>query len=332
MIVKNFLRLRGAKLSIENEKRLKTITVLDSHYLKDETMNNSFFATFHASGLLFYFLCTITLTMFCSNPLMLVFSLTGGILFGFFLSGYKIKIKDVSFYFLIFVLTVVTNPLFSHNGMTVLFYFFDNAVTFEALVAGARTALMIISVLVWSKIYSVVCTSDKIIYLFSKQFPVFVLLMSCSLRFIPLFKQRFRQISDAQKGLGYLSLNSLSDKIMFYLNIFSALVTDSLEKSVDIADSMKARGYGIKGKTAFSLYHFTKRDAVFIAVSSVLLLVCIFTFVTGQIDFYCYPTIVFPKVSFVTFASYTSFFALCMLPFAIEMKENITWKYYISKI
>lgn len=295
-------------------------------------MNNSFFSTFHASGLFLYFVCVLSLTMFCSNPLMLVFSLAGGILFGISLGDFKIAAKDLLFYLIIFLLTTLTNPLFSHNGMTVLFYLFDNAVTLEALIAGARTAIMIIGVLIWSRIYSVVCTSDKIIYLFSSFFPTLTILLSCSLRFIPLFKKRFRQISDVQKGLGYIHSNNFSGKVKFYLNIYSALVTDSLERSVDTADSMKARGYGIKGKTSFSLCRFTKRDALFIILCLILLIVCVFTFVSGKIDFYCYPLIIFPKVNFISVLSYMSFFTLCLLPFAIEVKENIIWKYCVSKI
>ncbi len=38
------------------------------------------------------------------------------------------------------------------------------------------------------------------------------------------------------------------------------MVTWSFENAVETADSMKSRGYGLPGRTAFSLYRFSRRD------------------------------------------------------------------------
>ena len=44
------------------------------------------------------------------------------------------------------------------------------------------------------------------------------------------------------------------------LKIFSAMISWALENAIDTADSMKARGYGLPGRTAFSIFIFDKRD------------------------------------------------------------------------
>ena len=38
------------------------------------------------------------------------------------------------------------------------------------------------------------------------------------------------------------------------------MITWALENAIETADSMKSRGYGLKGRTAFSIYRFDERD------------------------------------------------------------------------
>ena len=38
------------------------------------------------------------------------------------------------------------------------------------------------------------------------------------------------------------------------------MLTWSLENAIETADSMKSRGYGLPGRTAFSIYRFDDRD------------------------------------------------------------------------
>ena len=47
-------------------------------------------------------------------------------------------------------------------------------------------------------------------------------------------------------------------KIRYALNMVSILVTWALENAIETADSMKSRGYGLRGRTAFSIYRFTE--------------------------------------------------------------------------
>ena len=44
------------------------------------------------------------------------------------------------------------------------------------------------------------------------------------------------------------------------MKVFSIMVTWSLESAIETADSMKSRGYGLPGRTAFSIYRFDDRD------------------------------------------------------------------------
>lgn len=88
-----------------------------------------------------------------------------------------------------FLLVAVTNPLFSHNGVTPLFYLNGNPVTLEAFVYGAAIAVMVVGVMLWCRCYSAVMTSDKFLYLFGRAIPKLALVLSMALRFIPMFKR-----------------------------------------------------------------------------------------------------------------------------------------------
>ena len=53
----------------------------------------------------------------------------------------------IGFYVPLFLLVAVTNPLFSHNGVTPLFFLNGNPVTLEALLYGVRSWRWLLSAL-----------------------------------------------------------------------------------------------------------------------------------------------------------------------------------------
>lgn len=295
-------------------------------------MNRIEFSFYHPLSLFLYFVFILLLTMFSFNPVLLIISLLGASFFDIFINRSRIKAKSFLIYFLIFISAAITNPLFSHNGMTVLFYLRDNAVTVESILYGMNIALMIISVMVWCKNYSVCVTQDKFLYLFSKPAPKAALILSCVIRFIPLFKQKYHLISDAQKGLGMYENKRGIEKLKFSISVFSALVTWSLEKSVETADSMKSRGYELKDKTSFSPFRFKGRDVLFLVLSLILVSITFVGIISESLEFSFYPMITVSTVTPFTIAGAASFTVFSFLPFIIELKENLLWKYYVSKI
>src|SRR5699024_11929166 len=91
-------------------------------------------------------------------------------------------------------------------------------------------------------------TSDKFIYLFGKAIPKLSLVISMALRFIPLFKTQIKKISQTQKTLGIYTSKSMVDRVLSGIRTFNSLLTWSFENSITQADSMKSRGYGLKGR------------------------------------------------------------------------------------
>ncbi|MCM1364022.1 MAG: energy-coupling factor transporter transmembrane protein EcfT [Faecalibacterium sp.] len=290
------------------------------------------FGNYHPSVLMVYFLAELLICMFVSNPVMQLTALLGGVCFCAVLQTRKERISNIGFYLPLFLMVAITNPLFSHNGVTPLFFLNGNPVTMEAFIYGAAIAVMVIAVLLWCSCYSKIMTSDKFLYLFGKVIPKLSLVLSMALRFIPMFKRQMHKVSRAQKAMGLYSSKSYTDRIKGALRVFSAMIAWSMENSMEMSASMKARGYGMKGRTNFALFRFNSNDAVMLAVSALLLGITLFGVGTGQTVFNYYPRISNLNVTFPALAVYISFAVLSFMPFMIEVKESLKWKYYISKI
>lgn len=69
----------------------------------------------------------------------------------------------------------------------------------------------------------------------------------------------------------------------------SILVSWSLESSIESADSMEARGYGLKGRTSFNLYRIERRDVVLISVMTLMGTVVIILNLLGKNSISFYP-------------------------------------------
>ena len=109
--------------------------------------------------------------------------------------------------------------------------------------------------------YNQVMTTDKFVYLFGRIIPALSLVLSMALRFVPRFLNQLGVIRNGQKAMGRdVSERRLLDRIKYGLQMLSILVTWSLENAIETSDSMRSRGYGLRGRTAFSVYRFTKRD------------------------------------------------------------------------
>lgn len=290
------------------------------------------FENYHPLVIFVYLLSVIVISMFTVNPVILALSLLGGICFCTILQSRKSFFSNLAFYIPIFILIAVTNPLFSHNGVTPLFYLNGNPVTLEAVFYGIDIALMLTAVIYWCKCYSEIMTEDKFLYLFSRAIPKLSLVLSMSIRFIPLFKTQIKSISQSQKAMGLYTSKSLVDKLKSGIRVFSSLVTWSLENAVDTSHSMKARGYGLKGRTSFSLFRFRARDGILLAVSILLLAATVTGKLRGTLDFAFYPITTDISADISSVITYIAFGILSFLPFIIEVKENLKWKYYISKI
>ncbi len=290
------------------------------------------FDSYHPFTATVYFLSVFVIVMFSANPVFSGAALVGGTLF---FVKYKPNIKffeEFGFNILLFVLISLTNPLFSHRGVTVLFFLNGNPVTLESLLYGINASIMLIAVIQWFKCFNLVMTDDKLLYLFGKISPKTALLISSSLRFVPLLKAQSKKIRDSQRAMGLFSSEAWSDKIKSTVRVYSVLITWALENAIDTGISMKARGYGLKGRSSFSVFTFGKSDILLLSTVALLDISILVITATGNINFTFYPQISFDFSGVPSVIVFSAFSVLCFIPFIIEVKEELQWKYYKSKI
>ncbi len=290
------------------------------------------FGELHPFVLFLYFLSVLIITMFSANPILMIIALLGGVLF-FVKTEKKLSfLKDFGFYLVMLLLVALTNPLFSHKGVTVLFFLNNNPVTLESFLYGLNLGVTLVAVIFWFKSFNIVMTSEKLLFLMGRISPKIALIISSALRFIPTLKKQYKKIKESQTSLGRFSNDSWFDKIKGNLQIFSALISWSFENAIDTGASMKARGYELKGKSRYSLFRFKKSDLTVLIGVLTLDVLLVVAFVMGKNDFSFYPALSRLELGAIAILMYISFFMLSFLPFVLELWGSIIWKYYKSKI
>ena len=218
-----------------------------------------FFGNLHPAVSMAYFVLVLGLTLACMHPVTVVLSFLGASWFSIRLRGWRAYGHTMRFVGPMFLLIALANPLFNHRGVTMLFTINHLWYTLEAVCYGLVSGCSLCAVIMWFTCYQEVMTSDKFLYLFGKPFPGTSLLITMTLRFIPQLQQNRREIRQSQAMLQEEGTRLLQ-KLGSALRNLSVLLTMSMEAAVETADSMKSRGYGLPGRTAFSLYRFSRRD------------------------------------------------------------------------
>lgn len=292
------------------------------------------FKTYHPIINFTYFVAVIGFSMVFMHPVCLAVSLIGSIVYSIMLNG-KRTIKFNLLYMLpLALMSILMNFAFNHEGVTIITYLpSGNPLTLESVIYGISASFMLISVISWFSCFNRIITSDKLMYLFGKIIPALSLIFSMVLRFVPKFKAQIKTVSNAQKCVG----KDVSDGSIFArgkngIKILSIMVTWCLENAIDTADSMKARGYGLPNRTAFSNYSFSKRD--YAALGSVLFLAIyiIINFASGQMHFRYYPSMKGTEINLQSISAFVAYFLLCVMPIIIEIKGAYKWKLLKSKI
>ena len=291
-----------------------------------------YFDRLHPITAFVYFMLLLLVAMLTMNPVIITICYLASVVFCGMLIGLRKLLSSLAYNIPLMLMIALTNPMFVHKGETILFFLNDNPVTKEAIVYGSFASMMIMSVFYLCRCYTEIMTSDKFVYLFGRVIPKLSLVLSMILAFIPKLKRKYKEIDEAQKALGIYATESYVDKIRSKMRVLSILLTNSLETSVDTADSMRARGYGLKGRTSYAIYRFTASDFTYLAFSIIFGVTTVVLIMLGASEFYYYPTISVIKGTPTVYILYSSLVLLAGSSIFMEVKENFLWRYLKSKI
>lgn len=275
------------------------------------------FQNYHPLIIFIYFVSVIVSTMIQLHPVFILMSFLISLYMLFTLE--KRNSIYFKFTFIFYWIVALSNPLFVHEGVHILFYIGYNAITLEAIIYGLVFAALLISIINWFKILNICLDDEKILYIFKKKLPSIGLILSMVLGFIPRLSNQIQKIVETQKTLGNNIIHgSIREKITICFDMFLILITWSFESSLVTLKSMQARGYGQSYRTQFHCYRFDERDQYTLIMIVLLDLIFIFVFLTRYSNFYYYPEI--KKITFqvIDILCFLSYFLLLGLPIILE--------------
>ena len=292
-------------------------------------MNKDTFSSYHPIINFLYFALVLIFTMFFMHPVSLIISLVSALTYAVYLNGSRTIRLSLMYLLPMMLMAALINPAFNHEGATILLYLpTGNPLTLESIVYGLASAVMLSSVITWFSCYTTVMTSDKFVYLFGRIIPALSLILSMTLRFVPKFKAQFHVVSEAQRCVGRDMVNgALPQRLKNAITILSIMVTWCLESAIETADSMKSRGYGLPGRTAFSIYRFDDRD------KAALCWLCFCGFyifagwMAGGLSWRYYPIIKGTLAGAFPISFQLVYLALCLTPVILNRVEDRKWKH-----
>lgn len=313
---------------------------------------SSGFKGYHPLVNVLFFISIIAFGMLLRHPVYLVISFISSTAYYLKLSGKNGRKTVFRFLLPMLLFVVIINSFFNHYGVTTLFILpSGNNFTFEALVMGIVSGITVVSVIQWFFCCNEVVTEDKFMHIFGRILPKGALVVSMILRFVPLYRRRYKEISQARKCIGLNGTDSFICKMKNTFKNIGILVSWSFENAIETADSMKARGYGLKGRTYYSRFQWHTGDTLALILLVLFDALIIFGLVSNSAYCIYNPYVIINQPSeigttyiinelnltinpfgFLSIISLIAFTLLCFLPLTIDLKEDIKWHRLQSKI
>ena len=292
---------------------------------------NDAFCALHSALSFAFYVVVLAVTMLVLHPAYLAISLCSAAAYLAALDTPRGLLRRLRWVLPFMVITVIFNAMFSHRGMTVLFYLRNgNAVTLESIVFGLLASVMLAATVLWFASLHIVLTSEKLMAVTGRLAPALSLLLSMALRFVPRISRQIKRTAQAQRAL--YPPAGLSDRLRFGVRVLSVTVSVALENAVVTADSMRSRGYGLPGRTAFRRERWGARERGFAALFVPLAAVVLAGLLAGRAAANFYPSLDFAAPDALGAASRAAFTLLCNLPLLLNRKEALTWRRLRSNI
>lgn len=289
--------------------------------------NRDAFSSYHPLVNFLFFALVVGFSMFLTHPVCLAVSLLCATAYAISLGGRRALGFQLRVLLPVLLFTAVVNPAFNHKGATVLTYLpSGNPLTLESILYGVAAAVMLAAVITWFSCYTAVMTSDKFVYLFGRVIPALSLVLSMTLRFVPKFKTQLRAVSEAQRCMGRsVADGGVRRRAKNAVTILSIMVTWAMENAVETADSMKSRGYGLPGRTAFSIYPFDDRDKTALAWLGACGLYLLWGWAAGGLAWRYFPSLTGAGVTPLNVSFPLVYLALCLTPVILNRREDRIW-------
>ncbi|MFA9379725.1 MAG: energy-coupling factor transporter transmembrane component T [Acetanaerobacterium sp.] len=293
-------------------------------------MNRLGFHSYHPATQLCYFVAVFALSLASMHPVVIIISIMMSLIFNVYYNSRAELARMLRFGLPLAVLVTLINPLVNHRGQVVLLRLFGRAVTLEALLYGAVSGMMLLAVVLWFGAFFAVVPGDRLQTLLGKRLASTALVLTMTLRLVPLLVRRQQEIADtlsllSPTGGAAKRPAALLQKAKRLAATFTVLLGCALEDSLDTARSMTARGYGAARRTRYRTDRFKLRDIVTTAAILILFGISMSIYTEFNLAYAFYP--VMRPVSLAGWEGlyYLLLVLLAAVPFACDGWEAFRW-------
>ncbi|HEY2599079.1 MAG TPA: energy-coupling factor transporter transmembrane component T [Candidatus Dormibacteraeota bacterium] len=199
---------------------------------------------------------------------------------------------------LVAAFAVLLNFVSAHLGTTVLFALPDQIpalggpYTLEALAFGATGGLTVAAAILGAAPFSLLLPSHEVMDALPAALSRTGAAIAASLNLVPAVASSFVQVAEAQRLRGWRPRGPRS-----WSEIVVPVVLTSVEGSIQLAESMEARGFGSGPRTAVKPRRMQRRDWVLVgACGGALAIFTISQAVGWAAPWYAYPTLTAPSI------------------------------------
>ena len=200
------------------------------------------------------------------------------------------------------MLIILINPLFSYHGTHVIYEFpfkipvmGSPKITLEALAYGGGMALRLLTIISAFAVLTYTVNPDDMLNSLTRIKPFYrsVYVTSLAARFMPTLVRDSDTITEVQMSRG-LEINSgnILKKIRNRIPIVIPLLSNSLDRAIQVSEAMESRAFGCSKKRTFykdSILSKVEFSIITLTISSVLMIAYIKS--AGFGDYSYYPTL-----------------------------------------
>ena len=144
---------------------------------------------------------------------------------------------------------------------------------------------------------------------------------------MPKFRTQLHAVSEAQRCVGRdVSDGSVLQRLKNGVTILSIMLTWVLENAIETADSMRGRGYGLPGRTAYSIYQFDDRDRYALLWLGICGVTIIAAWIAKGFYWRWYPSVKYTPFMPIVIFFHLVYFALCFTPLIMDLYADYRWK------
>lgn len=197
------------------------------------------------------------------------------------------------------IFLMIINAIFVNVGSTVLWIgprvlvIGKIKITMEALAYGATMGIRLLVITSVFCLYTYAVQPDKALKVFSGWGNKSVLVITLATRLFPLMVSDVKRITEVQRCRGVkFETGKWWQRAKNMLPVISVLLLSCLERSLQIAESMQARGYGSGKRSNYSRDLWRPRDFIILFAVIISLIIGVWAAIKGWSTYSFYPRLV----------------------------------------